>query len=198
MFETGSLPGLEHEPTPVEVLSHGVDLVCFSGDKLFGGPQAGIIAGSRKLVERLKNEPLFRALRCDKLILSALEATVDAYLRGDSGVTVLDMLRVPNEELRVRAEAIIAALDGLPLAARVGPGRAQVGGGTLPRSVMPSLTIDLAHRTLKPQEMAARLREQTIPLIGYITRGTLKLDLRTIFPRQDRDVVSAIRAASAV
>jgi L-seryl-tRNA(Ser) seleniumtransferase len=198
MFETGSLPGLEHEPTPVEVLSHGVDLVCFSGDKLFGGPQAGIIAGSRKLVERLKNEPLFRALRCDKLILSALEATVDAYLRGDSGVTVLDMLRVPNEELRVRAEAIIAALDGLPLAARVGSGRAQIGGGTLPRSVMPSLTIDLAHRTLKPQEMAARLREQTIPLIGYITRGTLKLDLRTIFPRQDRDVVSAIRAASAV
>jgi L-seryl-tRNA(Ser) seleniumtransferase len=198
MFETGSLPGLEHEPTPVEVLSHGVDLVCFSGDKLFGGPQAGIIAGSRKLVERLKNEPLFRALRCDKLILSALEATVDAYLRGDSGVTVLDMLRVPNEELRVRAEAIIAALDGLPLAARVGSGRAQVGGGTLPRSVMPSLTIDLAHRTLKPQEMAARLREQTIPLIGYITRGTLKLDLRTIFPRQDRDVASAIRAASAV
>jgi len=175
-----------------------VDLVCFSGDKLFGGPQAGIIAGSRKLVEGLKNEPLFRALRCDKLILSALEATVDAYLRGDSGVTVLDMLRVPNDELRVRAEAIIAALDGLPLSARVGSGSAQVGGGTLPRSVMPSLTIDLAHRTLKPQEMAARLREQTIPLIGYITRGTLKLDLRTIFPRQDRDVVSAIRSASAV
>ena len=198
MFETESLPGLEHEPTPAEVLRHGVDLVCFSGDKLFGGPQAGIIAGSRKLVERLKNEPLFRALRCDKLILSALEATVDAYLRGDSGVPVLEMLRVTNEELRVRAERIIAALDGLPLAACVGTGRAQVGGGTLPRSVLPSLTIDLAHRTLKPQEMAARLREQTIPLIGYITRGTLKLDLRTIFPRQDRDVVGAIRAASAI
>jgi len=198
MFETESLPGLEHEPTPAEVLRHGVDLVCFSGDKLFGGPQAGIIAGSRKLVERLKNEPLFRALRCDKLILSALEATVDAYLRGESGVPVLEMLRVTNEELRVRAERIIAALDGLPLAACVGTGRAQVGGGTLPRSVLPSLTIDLAHRTLKPQEMAARLREQTTPLIGYITRGTLKLDLRTIFPRQDRDVVGAIRAASAI
>ena len=198
MFETESLAGLEHEPTPAEVLRHGVDLVCFSGDKLFGGPQAGIIAGSRKLVERLKNEPLFRALRCDKLILSALEATVDAYLRGDSGVAVLEMLRVTNEELRVRAERIIAALDGLPLAACVGTGRAQVGGGTLPRSVLPSLTIDLAHRTLKPQEMAARLREQATPLIGYITRGTLKLDLRTIFPRQDRDVVGAIRAASAI
>jgi L-seryl-tRNA(Ser) seleniumtransferase len=198
MFETESLAGLEHEPTPAEVLRHGVDLVCFSGDKLFGGPQAGIIAGSRKLVERLKSEPLFRALRCDKLILSALEATVDAYLRGNSGVAILEMLRPTNEELRLRAERIIAALEGLPIAASVGKGRAQVGGGTLPRSVMESLTIDLAHRTLKPQEMATRLRDQTIPLIGYITRGTLKLDLRTIFPRQDRDVVSAIRAASAL
>ena len=198
MFETGTVAGLEHEPTPAEVLGHGVDLVCFSGDKLFGGPQAGIIAGSRKLVARLKNEPLFRALRCDKLILSALEATVDAYLRGDPGVAVLDMLRVTNEELRVRAEQMIAALDGLPLSASVGTGRAQVGGGTLPRSVVPSLTIDLTHRTLKPQEMASRLRAQAIPLIGYITRGTLKLDVRTIFPRQDRDVVSAIRAASAL
>jgi L-seryl-tRNA(Ser) seleniumtransferase len=198
MFETGTVAGLEHEPTPAEVLDHGVDLVCFSGDKLFGGPQAGIIAGSTKLVARLKNEPLFRALRCDKLILSALEATVDAYLRGDPGVAVLEMLRVTNEELRIRAERMIAALNGLPLAASVGTGRAQVGGGTLPRSVVPSLTIDLTHRTLKPQEMASRLRAQTIPLIGYITRGTLKLDLRTIFPRQDHDVVSAIRAASAL
>ena len=91
-----------------------------------------------------------------------------------------------NDDLRGRAERIIAALDGLPLVrARVGTGRAQIGGGTLPRSAMPSVTLDLTHRTLKPQEMAARLREQPIPVIGYIARGTLKLDLRTIFPRQD-------------
>jgi L-seryl-tRNA(Ser) seleniumtransferase len=197
MFETGTVAGLEHEPTPAEVLGRGVDLVCFSGDKLFGGPQAGIIAGSRKLVAALKKEPLFRALRCDKLILSALEATMDKYLRGESGVAVLDMLRVSNDDLRERAERIIVALDGLPLAARVGAGRAQIGGGTLPRSVIPSLTIDVEHNTLAPQEMAARLRMQPIPLIGYIARGTLKFDLRTIFPRQDRDVVNAIRAAAA-
>lgn len=198
MFDTETVAGLEHEPTPAEVLGHGVNLVCFSGDKLLGGPQAGIIAGSGKLVAALKHEPLFRALRCDKLILSALEATVDAYLRGESGVAILEMLRVTNEDLRVRAERIIAALDGLPLAARVGTGRAQVGGGTLPRSVIPSLTVDLVHRTLKPQELATRLREQAIPLIGYIARGTLKLDLRTIFPRQDQDVLRAIRAASTL
>lgn len=198
MFDTATVAGLEHEPTPAEVLGHGVSLVCFSGDKLLGGPQAGIIAGSRTLVAALKHEPLFRALRCDKLILSALEATVDAYLRGESGVAILEMLRVTNEDLRVRAERMIAALDGLPLAARVGTGPAQVGGGTLPRSVIPSLTVDLVHRTLKPQELATRLREQAIPLIGYIARGTLKLDLRTIFPRQDQDVLTAIRAASTL
>ena len=74
---------MEHEPTPAEVLRRGVDLACFSGDKLFGGPQAGIIVGRKRMVDALKREPLFRALRCDKLILSALEATVDNYLRGD-------------------------------------------------------------------------------------------------------------------
>ena len=115
-IETETVAGLEHEPTPAEVLRRGVDLVCFSGDKLLGGPQAGIIVGRRKLVAALKREPLFRALRCDKLILSALEATVDAYLRGDAGVPVLEMLHVTNDELRGRAERIIAALDGLPLA----------------------------------------------------------------------------------
>ena len=82
MVDTGTVEGIEHEPTPAEVLRRGVDLVCFSGDKILGGPQAGIIAGSRKLVAGLKREPLFRALRCDKLILAALEATVDVYLRG--------------------------------------------------------------------------------------------------------------------
>jgi len=121
---------------------------------------------------------------------------VDNHLRSADGVPVLEMLRVSNQDLRTRAEQIIAALEGLPLAARIGTGRAQVGGGTLPRSVLSSVTIDLTHGSIKPQEMARRLREQAMPVIGYVARGTLKLDLRTIFPRQDRDVVAAIRAAS--
>jgi L-seryl-tRNA(Ser) seleniumtransferase len=90
----------------------------------------------------------------------------------------------------------VTALQGLPLAARVGAGRAQVGGGTLPRSVVQSVTVELTHRTVKPQEMARRLREQSPPVIGYIARNTLKLDVRTIFPRQDEDVIRAVRAAS--
>ena len=197
MIQTQTVEWIEHEPTPAEVIGRGVDLVCFSGDKLLGGPQAGIIAGRRKLVAALKREPLFRALRCDKLILSALEATVDLYLRGDQTIPVLEMLHVANDGLINRAERIIAKLDGLPLVARMGTGRAQIGGGTLPRSVLPSITLDLTHATLTAQELIGRLREQPIPVIGYIVRGTVKLDLRTIFPRQDGDVVSALRAVAA-
>ena len=207
MIDTARIAGLEHEPTPAEVLGRGVDLVCFSGDKLLGGPQAGIVAGKAKLVAALKRDPFFRALRCDKLILSALQATVDIYLggcgasrtQGDStqagaGIPVLEMLGASTDSLRARAVKIIAALAGTPLTASVGEGRAQVGGGALPQSTIPSVTVDLAHQTLQPQEMSARLRARPLPVIGYIERSKLKLDLRTIFPRQDGELVEAIRA----
>jgi L-seryl-tRNA(Ser) seleniumtransferase len=194
IVETQTVAGLEHEPTPAEVIGRGVDLVCFSGDKLLGGPQAGVIAGKAKLITELKRNPFFRALRCDKLILSALEATVDMYLRGEQGIPVLEMLRSSNDELRLRAERIRSALDGLPIMASVGEGVAQIGGGTLPRSAIGSVTLDLAHAALKPQELATRLREQALPVIGYVARGSLRLDLRTMFPGQDEELISAIRA----
>ena len=178
-------------------MRRGVDLVCFSGDKLFGGPQAGIIVGRKRMIDALKREPLFRALRCDKLILSALESTVDTYLRGDTRIPVVEMMQVGNDELRGRAERIVAALDGRPLDVRVGTGRAQIGGGTLPRSALPSVTIDVRHPTLAAQDLAARLREQPVPVIGYVARGSVKLDLRTIFPHQDADVIGALLAVSA-
>jgi len=197
LIQTEAIEGLEHEPTPREVIHQGADLVCFSGDKLLGGPQAGVIAGRARFIRALKQEPLYRALRCDKLILSALEATVDAYLRDEASPPVLEMMRMSNDELRARAERMVAALDGLGLGARVGTGRAQVGGGTLPRSAMTSITLDLAHPTLKAQELARRLRQQPLPVIAYVARGVVKLDLRTILVRQDDDVVSALRAVSA-
>jgi len=197
LIQTEAIEGLEHEPTPKEVIHQGADLVCFSGDKLLGGPQAGVIAGRARFIRALKQEPLYRALRCDKLILSALEATVDAYLRDEASPPVLEMMRMSNDELRARAERMVAALDGLGLGARVGTGRAQVGGGTLPRSAMTSITLDLAHPTLKAQELARRLRQQPLPVIAYVARGVVKLDLRTILVRQDDDVVSALRAVSA-
>ncbi|PYK87020.1 MAG: L-seryl-tRNA(Sec) selenium transferase, partial [Verrucomicrobia bacterium] len=118
---TEKLGAMEHEPTPNETLRSGVDLVCFSGDKLLGGPQAGIIAGKRRHIAALKREPFFRALRCDKLILTALQTTVDFYLAGKSGeLPVLAMLDITDDELRVRAEALLAQIRDLPLRSSIG------------------------------------------------------------------------------
>jgi L-seryl-tRNA(Ser) seleniumtransferase len=197
IIETQAIAGVEHEPTPAEVLKRGVDLVCFSGDKLFGGPQAGIIAGRKRMIDALKREPLFRAMRCDKLILSALESTSDTYLRGETRIPVLDMMHVGNDELRSRAERIIAALEGRQLRLRVGEGRAHIGGGTLPRSVLSSVTIEVSHPKVGAQALATRLRSQPEPVIAYVGRGNLKLDLRTVFPHQDAAVIRALLAASA-
>jgi L-seryl-tRNA(Ser) seleniumtransferase len=197
IVRTESVDGVEHEPTPTEVIRRGVDLVCFSGDKLFGGPQAGIIVGRKKMINALKREPLFRAMRCDKLILSALESTVDEYLRGDARTPVLEMMQVGNDELRARAERILTALAGRPLRLRVAAGQAQIGGGTLPRSALPSVTIEASHPTLGAQALAALLRSQPEPVIAYVGRGNLKLDLRTVFPHQDAAVIRALLAASA-
>jgi L-seryl-tRNA(Ser) seleniumtransferase len=194
---TETVEGVEHEPTPAEVLKRGVALVCFSGDKLFGGPQAGIIVGRKPMIEALKRAPLFRAMRCDKLILSALESTVDAHLRGDGRIPMLEMMRAGTAELRSRAQRIVAALDGRPISLRVGNGTAQIGGGTLPRSTIASVTIDLSHPRLGAQSLAALLRAQPDPVIAYVGRGTVKLDLRTIFPHQDAAVIRALMAASA-
>jgi L-seryl-tRNA(Ser) seleniumtransferase len=197
LVETEKLADLEHEPTPDEAMKRGVDLVCFSGDKLLGGPQAGIIAGKARRVAALKHEPFFRALRCDKLILSALQTSVDLYLSDQAAYSIptLAMLRVSNDELRVRASKIKLALEALPMKTTVGDGKAQVGGGTLPRSVIPSITLDLHPLNLSLTEFATRLRAGSPPVIGYIANGRFKLDLRTIFPRQDEELFRAVHQA---
>jgi L-seryl-tRNA(Ser) seleniumtransferase len=194
---TEKLGPMEHEPTPAEVLKHGVDLVTFSGDKLLGGPQAGIIAGRARFIKSLKREPFFRALRCDKLILSALQTTVDLYLDGQApqALPVLTMVRTSLEELRRRAENIIKAAGGLPAQLTVGSGKAQMGGGTLPRSIIPSVTVDIQPQTLALPALATALRQGIPPVVGYTAAGRFKLDLRTVFPSQDPLVVRALRAA---
>jgi L-seryl-tRNA(Ser) seleniumtransferase len=194
---TEKLGAMEHEPRPNETLRSGVDLVCFSADKLFGGPQAGIIAGKRRHIAALKREPFFRALRCDKLILTALQTTVDLYLAGKSSeLPVLAMLDVTNDELRVRAELLLGQIRDLPLHTAVGEGKAQIGGGSLPRSVIPSVTLDLRPKTISLENLATRLRRGSPPIVGYIAGGKFKLHLRTIFPRQDAEVVSALRSTA--
>ncbi len=188
----------EHEPTPAEALKDGADLVCFSGDKLFGGPQAGIITGKKRFVSALKREPLFRALRCDKLAFAALQATVDLHLNQSTPkIPALALLGISNCELRVRAEAIAGRLQRLPAQIAIGRGKGKAGGGTLPKSGMPSVTIDILPGNCSVAEFAATLRVSNPPVIGYITNELFKLDLRTIFPQQDDAIVDAIHAACA-
>jgi L-seryl-tRNA(Ser) seleniumtransferase len=183
----------EHEPMPNEALKRGVDLVCFSGDKLLGGPQAGIIAGKARLVAALKRAPLFRALRCDKLVFAALSATVDLHLRGEQ-VPVFSLLGLPNEKLRQRGQKLIDSVRGLLLQARLVESKAQIGGGALPRSVIPSIAVELSSETISPDVLAARLRESRPPIVGYVSGGKFRLDLRTIFPSQDETITVALRS----
>jgi L-seryl-tRNA(Ser) seleniumtransferase len=188
----------DHEPTPAEALKSGVDLVCFSGDKLFGGPQAGIIAGKKRLVAALKREPLFRALRCDKLCLAALQSTVDLHLNhATAGIPALALLQIPEDELRARAAEICDQLSKkcTSLQIAIGRGAAKAGGGTLPKSTMPSVTIDIVPKNSSLADFAATLRAWNPPVIGYIAGDRFKLDLHTIFPQQDGLVIQAISAA---
>jgi L-seryl-tRNA(Ser) seleniumtransferase len=186
-----------HEPTPAESLKAGADLVCFSGDKLFGGPQAGIIAGNKRLIDALKSEPLFRALRCDKLTFAALQTTVDLHLNQvTSEIPSLALLQIPKDELRARAAAIVTRLQGLPLRITIGAGTGKAGGGTLPKSMVPSITLDFLPENFALEDFAYALRRSSPPIVGYIGNGRFKLDLRTIFSHQDDLLVDAIRTAS--
>jgi L-seryl-tRNA(Ser) seleniumtransferase len=186
----------EHEPTPSEALKAGADLVCFSGDKLFGGPQAGIIAGRKRFVAALKREPLFRALRCDKLAFAALQATVDLHFnQAAAEIPAIGLLQVSEDELRNRAAAMRGRLSDLPLQVAIGRSTAKVGGGTLPKSVIRSVTVEIFPKNYSLADFAAHLRRSNPPVIGYIEDGRFKLDLRTIFPQQDDVVIEAIRSA---
>jgi L-seryl-tRNA(Ser) seleniumtransferase len=196
IIATESLGVAEHEPTPCDVLRAGANLVCFSGDKLFGGPQAGIIAGKKRFVTALKREPLFRALRCDKLCLAALQTTVDLHLNQKIGeIPALTLLQTSDDALRARAATIASSLADLPMEITIGRGRAKTGGGTLPKSNVPSVTINFLPEHSSLAEFAANLRGSRPPVIGYIADNRFKLDLRTIFPQQDDKIISAARAA---
>lgn len=196
MIATESLGIAEHEPTPGEALKAGADLVCFSGDKLFGGPQAGIIAGKKRFVIALKREPLFRALRCDKLCLATLQTTVDLHLdQKIDEIPALALLQTSEDALRARAAATASNLGDLPVTIAIGRSRAKTGGGTLPKSNVPSVTIDFIPRDRSLADFAASLRASTPPVIGYIADNRFKLDLRTILPQQDDSVIRAVRAA---
>jgi L-seryl-tRNA(Ser) seleniumtransferase len=197
MVQTDSLAPIPHEPTAAKVLERGIDLVCVSGDKLFGGPQAGIIAGRADLVAGLKKEPFFRALRCDKLILTGLQEVATEYLHhgGDStpDLPLVRMLSQKPDDLRPRAEKIVAELgNGVPVT--IGEGIARCGGGTMPKAEIPSVTLDFRPENMSLDKFARLLRLGDPPVMGYKSEEGFRIDLRTVFPEQDVPLVKNLLA----
>jgi L-seryl-tRNA(Ser) seleniumtransferase len=185
--------GLAHEPMPRERLAAGSDIVTFSGDKLVGGPQAGILAGRTGLVERLRKDPLARAMRPDKVILSALAATLRLYRAGtaQAEIPVWRQLATGVEDLERRARAIAESVGGGN--GRAGATESTVGGGSLPGQTLPSWGLEF--RGSSPDKLLGRLRAGQPAVIGRIVDGAVVLDLRTVDPDQDRVLAGAIHAA---
>ena len=186
--------GLEEEPPVPAALREGVDLVTFSGDKLLGGPQAGVIAGNADLVARVRRHPLFRALRADKMVYAALEATLRDYLfeRWDA-VPSLRMIRLGREPLRARAEALARALGNV---ARVVEGESLLGGGSTPAQSLPSVLVRIAPPSgCSASGLDRRLRQGEPPVVARIEEDALVVDLRTIDPGDDQALAHTLQAA---
>ncbi len=179
-----------HEPLVQESLRLGADLVSFSGDKLLGGPQAGILAGRAEMVTRLRRNPMFRALRLDKLIYQALENTLRALLMEQwDQVPTLRMIRASDGEIRERAERLVAAIPGIE--ARVEAGESVIGGGSTPEQSIPTWLIVVNHADVVAAEK--RLRAADPPVIARIEDGRLLLDLRTVFPEEEEELKRALQ-----
>ena len=195
--------GLEREPTVQETLKAGADLVLFSGDKLLGGPQAGLILGNREVVKALRQNPLTRALRPDKMTLTALEATLRLYLdepRALAEIPTLRMLTRPAPELDRQARALARLLRrrfGTRLSVAVVETEARAGGGALPQAPLPSRALALTVPPLAPQELEARLRQASTPVIGRVERGVMLLDLRTMLPGDQEALMAALQEVLA-
>jgi L-seryl-tRNA(Ser) seleniumtransferase len=192
--------GFEDEPVVGESIRAGADLVLFSGDKLLGGPQAGLIVGRKKWIQKVEHDPLMRAFRLDKMVLSALESTLRLYLdeeRALSEIPVLRMLATPAADLRLRAEKLAEELKTMPgiAAVLVREDAAAVGGGSLPDQTMPTWSLEIEGETIGDAALAERLRLGTPAVVARIRRGKVVLDLRTVFAWQDADLVEAVRCA---
>jgi L-seryl-tRNA(Ser) seleniumtransferase len=189
--------GLAHEPTIQESLAAGVDVVTASGDKLLGGPQAGIVLGKAPLIERLKQHPLIRALRVDKITLAALQATLLAYLEGKatSEIPVWRMISADVNTLARRAQKWRRALQSVPQLANlplsVVDNTSTIGGGSLPGQTLPTRALALAVPSI--DALAANLRQAAPPVIARIDHQLLLLDPRTVLPEQDKALISALK-----
>jgi L-seryl-tRNA(Ser) seleniumtransferase len=190
--------GVNGEPGVIDSLRAGVDIVTYSGDKLLGGPQAGLISGRADLVARMRSNSLFRALRVDKLTYAALEATLLVYVKRDhDSIPVLRMMRRSKDEIALRAEKIVSTVESGQLkSARLKfellDGESVIGGGAAPSAVLPTRLIALIHDDLNADELSSRLRAWTPPVIARVEEGRVLLDLRTVFPEQDGNLATVL------
>jgi L-seryl-tRNA(Ser) seleniumtransferase len=193
--------GFQDEPVARASIAAGADLVLFSGDKLLGGPQAGIVAGKKEWVQQIERDPLMRAFRLDKMTLAALEMTLRIYQNEENAlraVPVLRMLAVPLDELRRRAEGLAARLrDVNGLSVETSQDLAYVGGGSLPDQPMKTWVVEVVADGLGDSEFARRLRTGSPAVMARLRDSKLVLDVRTIFPAQERALVDAMRRAVA-
>lgn len=188
--------GISGEPSVLDSLRAGVDVVTYSGDKLLGGPQAGLLSGRADLIARLRSNSLFRALRVDKLTYAALEATLLAYVKYDfAAIPTLRMMSLNKTEIGERAQALADTLRaGAPkMRAEIIEGESLVGGGAAPSSVLPTRLLALTCEGLGADEFSSRLRASDPPIIARVEEGRVLIDLRTVFPEQDRLIVAALR-----
>ena len=185
--------GLPYEPTVKEILDSGIDIVTFSGDKLLGGPQAGIIVGKKKYIEKMKKNQLTRALRVDKMTLASLEATLKLYLDEKEAlehIPTLHMISLSKERLFGKADVLKTKLSDLDFDIRIEEDKAEVGGGSYPASYLESVAVKLTHRKLHATEIERKLLEVEIPIITRIKDNELILDMRTLRTREF-DIVKA-------
>ena len=179
--------GLPYEPTVKEILDSGIDIVTFSGDKLLGGPQAGIIVGKKKYIEKMKKNQLTRALRVDKMTLASLEATLKLYLDEKEAlehIPTLHMISLSKERLFGKADVLKTKLSDLDFDIRIEEDKAEVGGGSYPASYLESVAVKLTHRKLHATEIERKLLEVEIPIITRIKDNSIILDMRTLRTRE--------------
>ena len=177
---------LRDEPSVPFTLAAGADVIMFSGDKLLGGPQAGIIAGRKNLVDAIRRHPLMRALRVDKMTYAALETTLQAYLAGHAqDIPVARMMTATVQEIGARAERLAATLEGSALSGVVVDGFSTIGGGSAPGSTLPTRLVQLRHRQLSARALEVKLRALDPPVIARIEQDVVVLDLRTVLPADD-------------
>jgi L-seryl-tRNA(Ser) seleniumtransferase len=193
LFDLRSV-GVNDEPGVLESLRAGVDVVTYSGDKLLGGPQAGMLSGRSDLVARMRANSLFRALRVDKLTYAALEATLLAYVKHDhDAIPVLRMMRLSKDEIGKRAKAVAEKIRRPELSISVMDGESVIGGGAAPSAALPTTLLAITSKSLTADELAARLRASAPPIIARVEDAQVLLDLRTVFPEQDGMVETALK-----